>query len=217
MTGNNWRADPPVPTPRLRLIACRALARALLAIINQLPPDVVELACLPAASHNHLEKIVPGLKVKVKAARKAGRTPVVIYGDCGTGGQLDAFLDEQNIQQIRGPRCYHSFMGDAGFDAAMDEKLRTFFLTDHMTRHFERIVMKGMVLRDHPQLHDIYFAHYKRVLYIAQTDDAALVEKARQAAATLQLEYGYHYTGSGDYTAFLQNLCNRRQPSIGVR
>ena len=77
--------------------------------------------------------------------------------------------------------------------------------------------MKGMGLRDHPQLRDMYFAHYKRVLYIAQTDDAALVEKARRAAATLQLEYDYHYTGFGDYTAFLHNLCNRRQPSIGVR
>ena len=94
MTENKRRADPPEPTPRLRLIACGALARELLAIINQLPPGAVDLTCLPAAWHNHPEKIVPGLKAKVKAARKAGCTPVVIYGDCGTGGQLDAFLDE---------------------------------------------------------------------------------------------------------------------------
>ena len=73
---------------------------------------------------------MPDLKAKVKATRKAGRTPVVIYGDCGTGGQLDAFLDEQNIQRIPGPHCYQSFMGDAGFDAAMDQELGTFFVTD---------------------------------------------------------------------------------------
>ena len=106
MTENKRRVDQPEPTPRLRLIACGALARELLAIINQLPPDAVELTCLPAAWHNHPKKIVPGLKAKVKAARKAGRTPVVIYGDCGTGGQLDAFLDEQNIQRNLGPHCY---------------------------------------------------------------------------------------------------------------
>lgn len=203
-------------TPRLRLIACGALARELLAIINQLPPDAAELTCLPAAWHNHPEKIVPGIKSKVKAARKAGFTPVVIYGDCGTGGQLDAFLDEENIARIPGPHCYQSFMGEADFDAAMDQELGTFFLTDYMVRHFERIVMKGMGLRDHPHLRDIYFAHYKRVLYIAQTDDAALVEKARQAATTLQLDYDYHYTGYGDYTAFLNNLCRRRQPSVAA-
>ena len=203
-------------TPRLRLIACGALARELLAIINQLPPDAAELTCLPAAWHNHPEKIVPGIKSKVKATRKAGFTPVVIYGDCGTGGQLDAFLDEENIARIPGPHCYQSFMGEADFDAAMDQELGTFFLTDYMVRHFERIVMKGMGLRDHPHLRDIYFAHYKRVLYIAQTDDAALVEKARQAATTLQLDYDYHYTGYGDYTAFLNNLCRRRQPSVAA-
>ncbi len=203
-------------TPLLRLIACGALARELLAIINQLPLDAAELTCLPAAWHNHPEKIVPGIKSKVKAARKAGFTTVVIYGDCGTGGQLDAFLDEENIVRIPGPHCYHSFMGEADFDAAMDQELGTFFLTDYMVRHFERIVMKGMGLRDHPHLRDIYFAHYKRVLYIAQTDDAALVEKARQAAATLQLDYDYHYTGYGDYTAFLDNLCRRRQPSVAA-
>ena len=203
-------------TPRLRLIACGALARELLAIINQLPPDAAELTCLPAAWHNHPEKIVPGMKSKVKAARKAGFTPVVIYGDCGTGGQLDAFLDEENIARIPGPHCYQSFMGEADFDAAMDQELGTFFLTDYMVRHFERIVMKGMGLRDHPHLRDIYFAHYKRVLYIAQTDDAALVEKARQAATTLQLDYDYHYTGYGDYTTFLNNLCRRRQPSVAA-
>ena len=107
-------------------------------------------------------------------------------------------------------------MGEADFNAAMDQELGTFFLTDYMVRHFERIVMKGMGLRDHPHLRDIYFAHYKRVLYIAQTDDAALVGKARQAATTLQLDYDYHYTGYGDYTAFLNNLCRRRQPSVAA-
>ena len=62
--------------------------------------------------------------------------------------------------------------------------------------------MKGMGLRDHPYLRDIYFSHYERVLYIAQTDDTALVEKARQASATLQLYYDYHYTGCRGYWAF---------------
>ena len=203
-------------TPRLRLIACGALARELLAIINQFPPDVAELTCLPAAWHNHPEKIVPGIKAKVKAARKAGFTPIVIYGDCGTGGQLDVLLDEENIARIPGPHCYQSFMGEAKFNAAMDQELGTFFLTDYMVRHFERIVMRGMGLRDHPHLRDIYFAHYKRVLYIAQTDDAALVKKAQQAAATLQLDYDYYYTGYGDYTAFLNNLCRSREPSVVV-
>jgi hypothetical protein len=107
-------------------------------------------------------------------------------------------------------------MGEAGFNAAMEDELGTFFLTDYMVRHFERIVMKGMGLRDHPQLRDMYFAHYKRVLYVAQTDDAALYEKARQAAATLQLDFDYCFTGFGNYTAFLRHLCDSRQPAAAT-
>jgi len=203
-------ADPRAAMPRLCLIACGALARELLAIIKQLPAGSVELTCLPAAWHNHPEKIVPGLKTKVNAARKNGQTPVVVYGDCGTGGQLDAYLDAEGISRIEGPHCYQSFMGAAEFDAAMAQELGTFFLTDYMVRHFERIVMKGMGLRAHPHLRDMYFAHYRRVLYIAQTDDAALRDKARQAAAELQLDFEYCYTGFGDYTAFLHNLVSRQ-------
>ena len=211
-------ADPhrPAAMPRLRLIACGALAQELLAIINQMPAGVMELTCLPAAWHNHPEKIVPGLKRKINAARKAGLTPIVIYGDCGTGGALDAFLETAEVTRIPGPHCYQSFMGEAGFNAAMEDELGTFFLTDYMVRHFERIVMKGMGLRDHPQLRDMYFAHYKRVLYIAQTDDAALYEKARQAAATLQLDFDYCLTGFGNYTAFLRHLCDSRQSAAAT-
>ena len=97
-------ADPhrPAAMPRLRLIACGALARELLAIINQMPAGVMELTCLPAAWHNHPEKIVPGLKRKINAARKANLTPIVIYGDCGTGGALDAFLETAKVTRIPG-------------------------------------------------------------------------------------------------------------------
>ena len=57
----------------------------------------------------------------------------------------------------------------------MDLERGTFFLTDYMVRHFKRIVMQGMGLRDYRHLRNIYFAHYTKVLYIGQTDDAALV------------------------------------------
>lgn len=201
---------------RFRLIACGALARKLLAIMNQLPPGVAELTCLSVAWLNHFEKFFPVIKAKIKAAQKASFTRVVIYGDRDTGGQLDVFFDEENVLRIPGPHCYQSCMGEADFDAATDQELGAFFLTDYMARHFEWIVMKGMGLRDHPHLQDIYFAHCKRVLYVTHIDDAALVEKALRAVATLRLDFDYHHTEYGDYTAFLYNLCRRRQPSVAV-
>lgn len=185
------------------MIACGALAREILDITKQLPAGSVELTCLPAAWHNHPEKIVPGLRRKVDKARKTNRDIVVIYGDCGTGGELDAYLASESIPRIPGPHCYEMFMGKPDFDAEMEAELGTFFLTDYMVRHFERLVMKGMGLRQHPQLRNMYFGNYKRVLYIAQTHDPALQEKARAAAAMLELDFEYRFAGYGDFTDFI--------------
>ena len=130
----------------------------------------------------------------------------IAYGDCGTGGALDHLLEAENIPRIAGQHCYEMFLGKYEFDAEMETALGTFFLTDYMVRHFERIVMKGMGLRQHQQLRDMYFAHYTRVLYIAQTESESLHEKARQAAIELGLDYEYSYTGYGDFNGFLNKL-----------
>ena len=190
----------------LQVIACGALVRELMVLLDQLPDGVVSLTCLPAAWHNHPEKILPGLKRKVEAARRKGMRIAVAYGDCGTGGRLDAFLEAEQIPRIAGPHCYEMFLGKVKFDAEMETALGTFFLTDYMVRHFERIVMKGMGIRQHPELRDMYFGHYTRVLYIAQTDCKKLRAKARQAAIELGLDYEYRYTGYGDFHGFLSKL-----------
>ena len=191
------------PDPGLTLVACGALARELLALISQFPEGSVDLTCLPASWHNHPERIVPGLRRKVASLRRKGRRVAVVYGDCGTGGEIDAFLAAEEIDRIPGPHCYEMFLGPAEFDAEMERKLGTFFLTDYMVRHFERIVMQGMGLRKHPQLRDMYFGNYRRVLYIAQTEDDALQTKARLAAAELGLAYEYRFTGFGDLPAWV--------------
>ena len=190
----------------LQVIACGALASELMVLLDQLPDGVVSLTCLPAAWHNHPEKIVPGLKRKVVAARRKGMQIAVAYGDCGTGGTLDAFLEAEQIPRIAGPHCYEMFLGKVEFDAEMETALGTFFLTDYMVRHFERIVMKGMGIRQHPELRDMYFGQYTRVLYIAQTDCKKLRAKAVQAAVELGLDYEYRYVGYGEFAGFIRSL-----------
>jgi hypothetical protein len=183
-------------------------------LIDQCPAQHFELSCLPASWHNYPQKIVPGIKRKVEAARKAGKTPLVVYGDCGTGGALDTYLQTAGVERIEGPHCYEIYLGKTDFEAEMDQALGTFFLTDYMVRHFERIIMKGMGLRQHPQLRDTYFAHYTRVLYIAQSEDAALQAKARAAAEALGLAYEYRYTGFGDFASF---VTHRSAPEMSGR
>ena len=71
----------PEKPARLKIIACGALARELLVLIDQLPDGAVALTCLPASWHNRPEKIVPGLNRKIAAARRAGMDVAVAYGD----------------------------------------------------------------------------------------------------------------------------------------
>ena len=193
----------------LQVIACGALARELLVLLGQFPDGAVSLTCLPAAWHNHPKKILPGLKRKVVAARRKGMQIAVAYDDCGTGGTLDAYLEKKQIPRIAGPHCYEMFLGKAQFDVEMESALGTFFLTDYMIRHFERIVMRGMGVRQHRKLRDMYFGHYTRVLYIAQTDCKKLRAKAVQAAAELGLDYEYRYAGYGEFDGFIRGLPSR--------
>ena len=203
------------PEPGLTLVACGALARELLSITSQFPEGAVEITCLPAAWHNHPERIVPGLRRKVASLRRKGRRVAVVYGDCGTGGEIDAFLEAEKLDRIPGPHCYEMFLGAAAFDAEMERELGTFFLTDYMVRHFERIVMQGMGLRKHPQLREMYFGNYRRAIYIAQTEDVALQAKARDAAAELGLAYEYRFTGFGGLPAWLAESVAAGVPAKG--
>ena len=188
----------------LTILGCGALAKELVSLIEQIPEGQVELTCLPASWHNTPEKIVPGLRAKIKKLKAQNRQILVAYGDCGTGGEIDSLLAQENIERIAGPHCYEMYMGKADFDNEMETELGTFFVTDYMVRHFERIVMKGMGLRAHPELRDMYFQHYTRFLYLAQTKDTALANKAEICAGELGLRYQYRFTGYGEFTQFLQ-------------
>ena len=196
------------------VIACGALARELLALCDQMPDGLVELTCLPASWHNRPEKIPNGLRRKIKTAKTSGRKILVAYGDCGTGGDIDRVLKEEGVERIDGPHCYEMFLGKSTFDAEMEAELGTFFLTDYMVRHFERIVMQGMGLREHPELRDMYFGNYTRLLYMAQIEDKRLMKKAKLAAKMLDLRFEYKFTGYGAFTDFINNLSAPKEQII---
>lgn len=188
----------------LTILGCGALAKELVELIEQFPEGQVELTCLPASWHNTPDKIVPGLRAKIHNLKKKNRKILVAYGDCGTGGDIDALLAAEEVERIEGPHCYEMYMGRADFEKEMEDELGTFFVTDYMVRHFERIVMKGMGLRAHPELRDMYFQHYTRFLYLAQSEDDRLLAKAKSCARELDLRFDYRLTGMGEFTQFLQ-------------
>ena len=96
-------------------------------------------------------------------------------------------LAEEGVSRIAGAHCYAFFAGEAEFEAMMAEEPGTFFLTDFLARHFDRLVIEGLGLDRFPQLRDDYFGHYRRLVFLAQSDDAELTAKAEAAARRLGL------------------------------
>ncbi len=189
---------------RTLIIACGALAREILSLIDRHGWTHLELTCLPASLHNR-PSLIPGrLRDAIAAARGRYRDILVAYGDCGTAGGIDAVLDEFGIERFAGPHCYAAFAGLDDFDAMMDEEPGSFFLTDYLVRHFDTLIIRGLGLDRHPQLQSAYFGNYKRLIYLAQTDDEALTDAARIAADRLGLAFERRRTGYGNLTPFLE-------------
>lgn len=202
------------PTPTTLLIACGALAQEITALIHANRWSHMAITCVPAQHHNRPEKITPAVREKIRAARGDYDRIFVVYGDCGTGGELDVMLAEEGIERIDGPHCYQFYAGKADFDAMMDADPGTFFLTDYLVRHFDLLIIRGLGLDRHPALRDEYFGNYHKLVYLAQTDNADLVVQARAAAAQLGLDFEYRYTGYGELERFLAEA-NQEKPSHG--
>jgi hypothetical protein len=188
---------------RTLLIACGALAREVKAVIAANRLGHLDLHCLPAILHNRPERIPEAVRRAIRAGRRSHDEVLVIYGDCGTGGALDAVLAEDGVERIEGPHCYAFLAGATAFDAMMAEEIGSFFLTDYLARHFDRLVWRGLGLDRHPELRDAYFSAYRRVVHLVQQPDAAVAARAQAAAARLGLPLETRATGLGGVAQFL--------------
>lgn len=188
----------PAHSGRILLIACGALAHEIVALKAANGWNHLDLQCLPAKLHLWPDRIIPAVEAAVEAARNAYETVFVVYADCGTGGLLQVACDRLGVEMVEGPHCYAFFEGNAVFSARAETEFDAFYLTDFLVRQFEAFVWKPMGLDRHPELRDMYFGNYRKLVYQAQTDDPALDLKAEDCARRLGLSYERRFTGYGD-------------------
>jgi hypothetical protein len=200
LTGSGLK---PAGNGRVLLLACGALAHEILALRASNGWEHLDLQCLPAIYHNHPERIIPAIRAAVLAHQGSYQRIFVVYADCGTGGQLQAACAEMGIEMIAGPHCYSFFTGNEAF--AQAEEMTAFYLTDFLARQFDAFVWHPLGLDRHPELRDTYFGNYKALVYLAQTEDAALTAKAEGIAKRMGLTFIHRRTGYGDLTSALAN------------
>ncbi len=180
------------------VIACGALAREIATLRCMNNWTLLDVRCLPAQLHNRPERIAPAVQDEIRAHRDRYRTIFVAYGECGTAGQLDAVLAKEGVERIPGAHCYEFLAGARNFAALCDAEPGTFYLTDFLLRHFDRLVIRGLGLDRHPELTSEYFRHYRKLVYLQQTRAPAAIERAQQIAHRMGFELEHRYTGYGE-------------------
>jgi hypothetical protein len=188
------------PSGRVLVVACGAIAREVLAVISLNGWTHVTLQCLPGKLHNTPREIAGKVDAKLTEAEASGAYDAmfVAYGDCGTAGALDVVCAAHGVERLPGDHCYGFFAGVDAFAAMHEDNPFTFYLTDFLCKHFDRLVVQGLKIDTHPELLPMYFGNYQRLIYLSQTDDPALVEQGRAAAAFLGLAFEHRPSGYGD-------------------
>ena len=181
------------------VIGCGALARELVELTRRAGLPAMDLTCLPASLHNRPERIPAAVAARIRRAREDGYDRIfVAYADCGTGGLLDRVLESEGVARLEGAHCYEVYAGRAAFAALHDAEPGRFYLTDYLVRNFDRLVIRGLGLDRHPELLPMYFGNYRRLVYLAQAEDAVLTGRAEAAAERLGLAFERRLTGLGE-------------------
>ena len=186
---------------RTAFILCGALARETQAIIDR-HGWAVDVYGIPAIDHMHPERIAPDVARKLRAIRDGHDRVLVVFGDCGSRGALDDLLAREGLARIDGPHCYEMY-GGLLFDELMAEEPGTFFLTDFLVRGFRGTIWHGLGLDRYAQLREDYFHHYRRLVFMTQSGQPELLDKAQTIAAMLDLPLEVRHTGYGQLEARL--------------
>lgn len=136
------------------------------------------------------------------------------YADCGTGGLLEQVCREEGVEMLAGAHCYQFFATAPRFAEIQDNEIGSFYLTDFLVKHFDRLIWQGLGIEKHPELLPMYFGNYTRLVYLAQTDDPSLVTRAEAAAARLGLTVIVESTGYGELETTMVQIA-RSPPDSG--
>ena len=189
----------------MALIACGAIAAPCAEVVasHGWPVDVHPL---PPLLHNRPDRIAG--QVDRLAEELAGRYDRVAvgYADCGTYGALDEVCERRGLSRLAGLHCYDVFGGADRLRAMFEAEPGTYVLTDFLVRSFARTVIAELGLDRYPELRDDYFAHYTRMVWLAQQPDEELRALAQRAADRVGLPLTVVETGHGGLARALVEL-----------
>jgi hypothetical protein len=177
------------------VVVCGALMREVVEIARDRDWEL-NLFGIPAEHHLYPARIVEAVEEKLSELGDLYAKIVVVYGDCGTGGALDRVLAKHGAVRTVGPHCYEMY---AGCDfQKLTREAGTYFVTDYLVRNWEQTVLPGLGLDRRPELKTVCFDGCERLVYLRQSHEPALEEKAGEIAAYLGVPLVVEETGLGE-------------------
>ncbi len=197
------------------MIACGALGGHLREIAGRRGWDV-QIHPLPAMLHNAPREITPAAERLARELQAAGLRVVLAYADCGTYGELDRLCERLGLARLPGLHCYDVLAGPDRIRAALEAEPGTYLLTDFLVRSFRHSVLEPLGLDRYPELWPDYFAHYRRVVWLAQSAEPGLAAEAEAVAARFGLPLTVLDVGTGRLERELESLL-AGEPAAGER
>ena len=194
---------------KVLVIACGALVREITELKDAYGWDHLQLKCIDAKLHMR-PALIPGrLRAMIRKYKNEFDEIFVAYADCGTCSDIDKLLDEEGIARLPGAHCYQFFVGAERFTEMAAEEPGTFYLTDFLAKHFDQFVTKPLKFETHPELKDMYFGNYRRLVFISQKQDPDLLTYASQIATKLGLEFEHVHVGYGELESGLRDVADK--------
>lgn len=187
------------------LIVCGALGKEVIQLIEHNKLANIDVQALPAHYHHRPALIPPAIDEMLAEKSSQYKNIYVVYGDCGTAGGIDKVLEKYNVKRIEGPHCFSFYEGNESFMEGEDD-ITSFFLTDFFCKHFDKFIWQELGMDKREGMIDLLFGNYKKVVYVAQTQNQELKNKAMEIAERLGLTFEYRYRHYGDLGVFIENL-----------
>jgi hypothetical protein len=195
-------------------IACAALGREVKNIIKKHSWNA-DFQAIDARLHLYPRKIGLAVEERLENLDEKYQRKIVVYGHCGAM-DLDSILEKYGALRPLGPHCYEMYGAEA-FAEAVREEPGTFILTDYLIHAWDTFVVRGLKIDKHPQLKDLMFEHYKRIIYFSQEEDQKMVAKAQDIADWLGLILEVQHVEYGDLERRLVAIMeDRDQPTAGM-
>jgi hypothetical protein len=168
----------------VKLVACGVFRAALehLEVGKRFP--LLKQVFLSPALHMNPLRLKESLVKEILRAGKEGIPLACLYGDCFP--DICEVCEHYSVLKARGCHCYEMLLGRDRFQEILDETAGTFFLEKELLSDFERLCIEPLELHD-KEMRDLFFNHYRRVIYVRQPSDPDLHAKAKGIARFLDL------------------------------